>query len=224
MYLGRRLSPFDHRDVVVELNRSFALDHDHRGSTHLGEPITEETGVADGRGQRDEAHRRRRQDQDLLPDPTAKRILQVVHLVENYQAQRRELIGLGQEHVAQDLGRHDHYRRCSIYRRITRQQTHARGTEEFAQLVVLLIRQRLQGRGVERALFALELAADGVVGDQGLPRARRRTHEHVHALVDGLDGVELESVKAKAQPVDEPASVLEDAHLCSNLPTPMEPK
>ena len=67
----------------------------------------------------------RGQDEDLLPDPAAKGILEIVNLVEHHESERRQLIGLGEEHVAQHLGRHDHDRCAAVDRRVARQEPDA---------------------------------------------------------------------------------------------------
>ena len=48
-----------------------------------------------------------RQDEHLFPHSPAKGVLEVVNLVEDDEAEVRELVGLGEQHVAQHLGGHD---------------------------------------------------------------------------------------------------------------------
>jgi hypothetical protein len=45
------------------------------------QPVTELLGVADGRRERDQLHRRREVDDDLLPDRAPEAVGEVVHLV-----------------------------------------------------------------------------------------------------------------------------------------------
>ena len=90
--------------------------------------------------------------------------------------------------------------------------------------MVLLVGKCLEGRRVERALFALELAADGVVRHESLAGTGGGTYEDVHSLVKRLNGVELESVESEPESLDELLAVVENAHLCNNLPTPMAKK
>ena len=102
-----RLTASHDRQVVVQLDRSLLLHDDRCRPADLGEPLPDEVGVADSRREGDEAHGRRREDDDLFPHAAAKGILEIVDLVEDDETQRRELVRLGEQHVAQHLGRHD---------------------------------------------------------------------------------------------------------------------
>ena len=86
--LDVRLAATHDGQVVVQLDRALVLHDDRRRPAHLGEPLPDEVGVADRGREGDEAHRRRREDDDLLPHPAAKRVLEVVDLVEDDEAER----------------------------------------------------------------------------------------------------------------------------------------
>ncbi len=165
-----------------------------------------------------------REDDDLLPDPAAKRVLEVVDFVEDDEAERLQLVRLGEQHVAQHLGRHDHDLGAGIDRHVAGEESDAALAVEGTQFAVLLIRECLQRCGVERPLPALEDASDGVVGDQRLARTGRRAHEHVDVLVHGVEGLDLKPVQTEGEAVDESTAIVAVGHFFNSLPTPIAKK
>ena len=103
-------APLGHRVVVVEGDRTVGLDHHPGGPPHRRQPPTEVPGVVDGGRQAHEGHAGRGQHEDLLPHRAPPRVLEVVDLVEHHHGQVVEQRRAGEEHVAQDLGGHDHDR------------------------------------------------------------------------------------------------------------------
>ncbi len=121
---------------------------------HLADPRAELLGVRHGRRQGDDRHVRGQVNDHLLPHRAAHLVGQVVHLVEDNDAQVVQ--GCARvDHVAQHLGRHDDDRRAGVNRRVTGRQADVVRTVEVAQLEVLLVGQRLDGRRVEGAHAAL---------------------------------------------------------------------
>ena len=68
-------------------------------------------------------------------------------------------------------------------------------------------------------MLTLEFASNGVVRYQCLTGTGRCTYENVDALVDGFDGVKLEAIESEAKSLNELSAIVENAHLCSSLPT-----
>ena len=130
--LGLGLATPHNGQVVVQLDRAGAFDDDGRRSADLAEPLADEVGVADGRRERHEAHRRWREDDDLLPHPPAEGVLEVVDLVEDHEAEGHQLDRLGEQHVTQHFsGHHDHVG-VAVDRRVAGQQSHPVGSVESA--------------------------------------------------------------------------------------------
>ena len=116
---------------------------------HRAQPAPELVGVVHGGRQADEADLGRGQDEDLLPHAAAVRVLDEVDLVEDDGVQALEQVGAGQEHVAQDLGRHDDDRRPRAHGRVAGQQPDVVLAVGGDQLAVLLVGERLERRRVE---------------------------------------------------------------------------
>ncbi len=185
--------------VIAQLDGPMRLD-DHLGRTaHGTEPGAELVGVGNRRRQAHEHHVGSRQDYHLLPHRPPIGILEVVDLVQHDQAQALQLGGAGEEHVAQDLGRHHDHRRVGPVRDVTGEQPHRVGPVHLGQLRVLLVGQRLERRRVKGALTPGPGARHGVVGHDGLARAGRSRHQHRAALVQGVAGGGLEGVEREPE-------------------------
>ena len=78
------------------------------------------------------------------------------------------------------------------------QQADVVGAVALDQVVVLLVRQRLDRGGVERLAPGLQRQVDGELADDRLARAGGRRDEHAAALLDLLAGPHLEVVELEA--------------------------
>ena len=133
-------------------------------------------------------------DDHLLPDRSAIGVLEEVHLVEHDDGQIVE-IAPAVDHVAQHFGRHHHDGGIAVDRVVTGQETDTVVTVDLDEIAVLLIRECLDGRGVERASTASERHLDAVLGDDGLATAGRSGDDDMVALVERVQRVELELVE-----------------------------
>src|SRR5664280_908635 len=176
---GQYVLPQRHRSVLLDDHGGVAADGD--------QPVGELLGVGHGGRQRHQPHRLGQVDDHLFPDRTAEPIGQVVHLIHDHVAQAAQRGRAAVEHVAQHLGGHYHHRGGAVDRVVAGQQSDRRLAVAGDQVGVLLVRQRLDRRGVE-ALAAVaqrqvhgELADDGLAGAGGggdqdaLPRLQRPT-------------------------------------------------
>ena len=143
---GHHVLPQRHRPVLVHDDLGAAAD--------LGEPVAEFLGVGDGGRQRHHPDRLGQVDDHLFPDRAAGPVGQVVHLVEDDVAEVLERGGARVEHVPQHLGGHHHDGRVAVDRVVTGEQADGVAVVALDQVVVLLVGQRLDRRGVE-ALAAL---------------------------------------------------------------------
>ncbi len=106
--------PRAHEHVLLERHGSL-LGDDHVGvAPHGLQPVAELLGVRHGRAERDEPHGLREVDDDLLPDGAAEPVGKVVHLVHDHVREVLEQARIGVEHVAENLGRHDHDSRGGV--------------------------------------------------------------------------------------------------------------
>ena len=174
------------------------LGDDHPGVAADGvEPVAELLGVGDGRGQRHQGHRRREVDDHLLPDRAAEAVGEVVHLVHHHVAEAVEGGGARVEHVPQDLGGHHDHRGVAVDAVVAGEQADLVGAVALGQVVVLLVGEGLDRRGVE-ALAALgEGQVDGELADDGLARAGRGGDEDAAAVLQRLACLDLEGVEAE---------------------------
>ena len=184
-----------HREVVAQHDRPLPFDDDRRVAAHRAQPPAELVGVVHGGREAHEADLGRREHEDLLPHATPVRVLEEVHFVEDDGMQGLEQVRAGQQHVAQDLGRHDHHGRPGPHRGVARQQADmvlAVGGHELGEL---LVREGLERRRVEGLAPRRQGPVDGVGRDQGLPRAGRGGDEDGLVGIEAAQGVLLEVVE-----------------------------
>ena len=188
-----------HQHVLPERNRPVLGDHHLGLAAHGDQPVGELLVIADRRGQRDQGHRRREVDDHLLPDRAAEAVGQVVHLVHHHVGQALEAGRARVQHVAQDLGGHHHHRGVAVDRVVAGQQAHLVGAVALDQVVVLLVGQGLDRRGVEAfALARPQREVHRELAHHRLAGAGGRAHEHAAAPFQGLAGGSLEIVQVEA--------------------------
>ncbi len=154
-------------------------DHQLGVAADGGYPGREILDIGDRGGQSDDADLPGKMDDDLLPDRAAETVGEVMDLVEYDEPQRVERGRMLVEHVAQYLGRHDDDVGFGVDGRVARQQPDAVGAVNGGQVMVLLVAQRLDRRGIERLDIALAGQIHREVGHHGLACARRGRDEHV---------------------------------------------
>ncbi len=154
--------------VLPQRDRAVLVDDDLGAAAHLGEPVAELFRVADRRGQRDDADAFRQVDDHLFPDGAARAVGEVVHLVKHHVAEVLQRARARVEHVAQDLGGHHHDGSVAVDGVVAGEQADRVGVVAPDQVVVLLVGQRLDRRGVEALLALGERQVDRVLADDGL--------------------------------------------------------
>ena len=141
-----------------------------------------------------------------------------------------EQVGTGQEHVAQDLGRHDDHRRPGPDRAVAGQQPDVLLAVGGGQFGELLVRQGLEGRRVEGLAPGGQRPVDRVGRHQGLARAGGGGDEDGLVGIEAAQGVLLEVVEdereaglelRQAARLDGPP---EGGQRPSSFPIPMEMK
>ena len=119
-------------------------------------------------------------------------------LVENHDAETVEEVGARVDHVAENLGGHDHHRCISTDAVVAGQQSHPIATEPRGELAHLLIRERLDGSRVGDPATLGQCALDGVLRHERLARRRRCCDEYRVARVDDVERFDLEAVRGEA--------------------------
>jgi hypothetical protein len=94
--------------VLPQRDRAHLADDDLRVPADGDQPLAELLGVAHRGRQRDQGDRLWEVDDHLLPHRAAEPVGEVVHLVHDDVAETVDGRRLRVEHVAQDLGGHDH--------------------------------------------------------------------------------------------------------------------
>ena len=139
-----------HRDVMVEVDGPIVLNDDLKSASNRSDPLSEDRGIGHGGGEAHESHLGRRHDQHLFPDSASVGILDEVHLIEDDEAERSKGSCVGQQHVAEDLGRHHDDLGLRTDCGVACQQTDALRSVLRHQLTELLVREGLERCGVER--------------------------------------------------------------------------
>ena len=176
-------------EVVAEHDGPLPLHDDGRVAAHGAQPAAEFVGVVHRGRQADEANLGRAQDEDLLPDAAPVGVLNEVDLVEHHRVQALEEVGSGQQHVAQHFGGHDDDRRPRPQRGVTGEEPDVLLAVGGDELPVLLVRQRLERRRVERLAVGRQGPVDGIRRDQRLARpvgADTRTECPASSASEGL--------------------------------------
>ncbi len=151
--------------------------------------------------ERHESHRLGEVDDDLLPHRPAEAVGEVVHLVHDHVRESVEQRRVGVEHVAQHLGRHHDDACTRVHVRVAREQADCVGAPDVDELLVLLVRQRLDRRRVEDLRIGLlHREEHRELGDDRLAGTGRRGHEHTAAFVERRAGCALEGVEVEAEP------------------------
>jgi hypothetical protein len=201
-----------HQVEVLELDGAALLDDRHRRPPDGLHPVGELLGVGDGGGQAHEVDLGRGVDDDLLPHRAPVGVLEVVDLVEHHVAQPVEGRRAGVDHVAEDLGGHHDDGGVAVDGVVAGEEAHGPRPVRPHQVAVLLVGQRLEGRGVERLPALGQGLGDGVLGHHRLPRPGRGRHQDRPAGVEGVEGAQLERVRLEPQPAEE---LLADAHVAT---------
>ena len=160
------------------------------------DPGRDLVGVIDRRREADELDVIRAEDDRFLPGRAALRVGEIVDLVEDDGIDVVQVPRRLQEHVAQDLGRHDHDAGIAILRDVTGEESDLVAVDR-AQIAIFLVRKRLDRRRVDDAARALERFPDAEFGDHGLAGAGWGSDHHRVAGEQCLDGLALERVERK---------------------------
>ena len=192
---GHHLLPERHRTVLG--------DHHLGRSANRLDPGAELLGVADRRRQGHEGDRVGQVDDHLLPDRTTEPVGEVVHLVHDDERQVEQGARAGVEHVAQHLGGHDDHGSLTVDGVVAGEQTDVLLAVALHEVAVLLVRQRLDGRGVEALAPGPERQLDGELADHRLARPGGGGHEHGLALRERLAGAHLEGIEPEGVAVAE---------------------
>ena len=134
-------------------------------------------------------------DDHFFPYRSTESVRKVVHLIENHVTQRFKRHGVFVQHVAQHFGGHDHDIGLGIDGRISGKQTHPILPILIHQIMVFLVAQRFDRRGVERLDITFLRQIDGEIGNDGLARTRRGGNQHIAVGFQRLIGFHLEIVK-----------------------------
>ena len=191
--------PVADQHVLPQRDRPHLADDDRRVPADGDQPLAELLGVADRRRQRDQGDRLREVDDHLFPDRAAEPVGEVVHLVHDHVAEAVDRRGLGVEHVAQHLGGHHDHGGVAVDGVVAGEQADLLGAVALDEVGVLLVRQRLDRRRVERLAPLGQGLVDGELAHDRLARAGGRADEDAGALLQRLAGLDLERVQGEAE-------------------------
>ena len=186
---------------VLQRHRPLAGGDGHRLPARAPrELLLEERHVAERRRHQQEAGLRQGQER-RLPGHPAVPVGVPVELVHHHVVHRR-LLPLAQRHVGQDLRRAAQQRGVAVDGGVARRQPHVLRAELPAQGHPLLVDQRLDGTGVDRAPPAGERREVQRERGQRLAGAGRRVQDDVPVLEQRQDRLLLGRIEGQAQPID----------------------
>ena len=188
-----------HQHVLPQRHRAVLVDHHGGVTAHRLDPAAELLGVADRRREADQADLFGQMQDDLLPHRAAHPVGQEVDLVHHYVGKPVQGVGTRVEHVAQHLGGHHHHRRVAVDRLVAGEQPDPLSPVPAHQVVVFLVAQRLDRRGVEALLSRRERQVDRELTHHGLARTGRRAHQHAVTAFQGRTRPLLEGIEPEGQ-------------------------
>ena len=175
------------------------------------DPIGQLPGIGHRRREGHQLHHRRAMNDRFLPDRPALGVVHVVALIEHHGLHVGQgviaRLGLGVQHVPEDLRGHHDDGGLPIHGEVPGHQTDAFRPELLAEVPQLLVREGLERRCVKDLLTVGQGAVNGVLTNQGLARAGGGTHHHGVALIQGLNRLQLKVIEAEGE------QLLEGRHL-----------
>ena len=188
-----------HQHVLPQRHRPVLIDHHGGVAAHGLDPAAELFGVAHRRREAGQSHVFGQMQDDLLPHRPTHPVGEKVHLVHHHVGQALECIGTGVQHVAQHLGGHHHNRRVTVEGLIAGQQSDPFGTVARDQIVVLLIAQRLDRRGVKALLPGRQCKVDRELADDRLTRTGRSADQDAVTTLQRFAGLDLKRIQPELQ-------------------------
>jgi hypothetical protein len=135
----------------------------------------------------------------MMISSQTREVVDVVDLVEDHIAHPLQPLRVLINKVAQDLRRHHHHRRQWVDGVLPGDEADITVPVASPIIAVLLVRERLQRRGVDGAPVGLQGAEDRVVGDDRLARAGWCRDEHPVMGLEFLDRLDLERIERPRQ-------------------------
>ena len=120
-----------------------------------------------------------------------------MHLVQDDHLQALQRRAVLVEHVAEDLGGHDHDGSLGVDRVVSGQETDPGLAVPAPEVSELLVRQGLEGRRVEGLPMVGQGPFHGELGDDGLARAGGCRHQHGLPGLQRLGGPDLVVVQGE---------------------------
>ena len=119
-------------------------------------------------------------------------------LVEHHPTHIRQGARVLENRVAQNLGGHHQHLRAGCNGHIARHQAGVQALR--SEVPELLVRQSLDGGGVDRPPSARDRIMDGVFGYQGLARPGRGRNQHIRTGLNGFHRLGLEVIERVPPP------------------------
>ena len=191
--------PLAHQHVLPQRHRAVFIDDDGRVTANSLNPAAELLGVTHRRRQADQPDLVGQMQDHFLPHRAAHAVGQEVHLVHHHIGQSVQCMRIGVEHVAQHFGGHHHDVRVTVDRLVAGEQADAFGSVAGHQIVVLLVAQRLDRRGVEALPPGGQRQVHRELADDGLAGTGRGTDQDTATVLERDAGVGLKGVQGERQ-------------------------
>ena len=191
--------PLAHHDVLPQRDGTVFVDH-HRGvAAHRLDPAAELLGVAHRRRQADQQHVVGQMQDHLFPHRAAHPVGQKMHLVHDDVRKPVQCRRIRVEHVSQHFGGHHHDVGVAVDRLVAGEQADLLRTVSAHQIVVLLVAQRLDWRGVEALPARGQGQVHGELAHHRLTRAGRCADQDAVSVLQRLARAPLEVIEPKRQ-------------------------
>ena len=198
---------FADQHVLPQRDGPVLVDDDRRVAAHGLDPAAELLGVAHRRRQADQSDVVGQMQDDFLPHRTAHPVGEEMHLVHHYIRKSLQRRRIRIQHVAQHFGGHHHDGRVRVDRLVAGQQPDLVFAVARDEIVVLLVAQRLDRRGVEALGAGCQRQVHGEFADNGLARPGRRAHQDTVAALQRRTATPLEAVEFEGQVRGEPGQL-----------------
>ena len=187
-------------EVLPQRHRPVFVDDNLGVTSHSDKPLGELFGVRDRCRQRNHPNRVGQMDDDLFPNRTAKPVGEVMHLVHHHIAEAAQRRRLRVNHVPQHLGGHHDDGRVAVDRVVSGEQPDRDLPVPGDEIVVLLIRQRLDRRRVEALLPDGQREVHRKLADNRLAGTGRCSDQNAVTVFERLTCLDLEWIEDEPVP------------------------
>ena len=186
-----------HEHMLFQWYRTLLRYHQCGFVTNGFNPLGKILDIGDCCGKTDYFHVLRQVDDNFFPYRTSETVGKIMHLIENHITKRFKRYGMLIQHIAQHFGGHDHNVRFGIDGCVSGQQSNLICTVLGNQIMILLIAQRLDRRGIESFDVSCLCQIDSKIRHDRFASSGWCRHKNIVSRFQRLVGLQLKFIELK---------------------------